>query len=67
MVKHFLRNECWLTFFANYCIQSTEAIHRKGDSNHQDLAFFRRHFVAFGRKKGEVEASALYALRCDIF
>ena len=29
----------------------SEAIHRKRDSNHQDLAFFRRHFIAFGRKK----------------
>ena len=34
------------------------AIPRKHDSTHQDVAFFGKHFVAFGRKKGEAGASA---------
>ena len=35
-----------------YCIQrDSEAILRKCDSTHQDVSFFRRHFVAIGEKK----------------
>ena len=29
----------------------SEAIRRKRDSTHQDVAFFRRRFVAFGGQK----------------
>ena len=44
----------------------SEAIRRKRDSTHQDVRF-RMHFVAFGVKKCEAEAGALYASRCDVF
>ena len=39
-----------------------EAVPRKRDCNHQDLSFFKRHFVDYGgKKKGEQEASTLDA------
>ena len=44
-----------------------ETISRKRDSTYQDVAFFGRHFVAFGGKKGKAEAGALYASRDDVF
>ena len=35
-----------------YCeVLHSEAIRRKCDCTHQDVLFFRRRFVAFGRKK----------------
>ena len=47
----------------------SEAIHRKCDSAHQDVVFFRRRFIDYGRKKkkGEAEAGALHGSRCGIF
>ena len=44
-----------------------EAIRRKQDNTYQDVAFFIRRFVAFHGKKGEAEAGALYASKCDVF
>ena len=64
MVQCFLRNDRRLSF---YEVMHFEAIHRKRDSTYQDVAFFRRRFVAFDGKKGEAEAGALYASRCDVF
>ena len=45
----------------------SEAIRRKCESTHQDVAFLRRHFVAFSGKKGQEEGGAIYASRCDVF
>ena len=44
-----------------------EAIRRKQNNTYQNVAFFIRLFVAFDGKKGEAEAGALYASRCDVF
>ena len=64
MVQCFLRNDRRLSFCE---VMHFEAIRRKQDSTYQDVAFFRRRFVAFDGKKGEAEAGALYASRCDVF
>ena len=52
---------------AQFEVLHSEAIRRKRDSTHQDVAFFRRRFVAFGRQKSETEAGALCASRYDVF
>ena len=41
------------------------SIRRKRDSNHQELAFFRRCFVIFHKKVTYVGATALYGGKCN--
>ena len=48
MVQCFLRNDRRLSFCE---VMHFEAIRRKQDSTYQDVAFFRRRFVAFDGKK----------------
>ena len=61
----FSRKRLHSQFFVKYCIQ------RPFVENVTALIkmwhFFRRHFIDFGGKKGEAEADALYASRCDVF
>ena len=64
MVQYFLRNDRRLSFCK---VLRLEAIRRKRDSTYQDVAFFRRRFVAFSGKKGEAEADTLYASRSNVF
>ena len=54
MVQCFLRNDRRLSFCE---VMHFEAIRGKQDSTYQDVAFFRRRFVAFDGKKGEAGKS----------
>ena len=58
MVQYILRNNHRLNFFVKCCIQRPFV--ENNDSTYQDVVFFRRCFVAFGKKKGEAKAGALY-------
>ena len=63
MVQHFLRNDCGLSFM--WSTAFSKSIRRKCDSNHQELAFFRRCFVAFHKKVTCVGATALHRGKCN--
>ena len=64
MVQSFLRNDRRLSFCE---VLHLEVIRRKRDNTHQHVAFLEGALPPSADKKGEAEAGALYASRCDVF
>ena len=52
-------------FFVNYSIQGPFIKNKTAFIKMRH--FSKRRFIAFGKNKGEAEAGAWYALRCDVF